>query len=65
MLNQLSGELKPERGQIFLKGMDITRASPHRRAQLGLGRSFQVSSLLEEFTVRENLALAKQAHVGR
>jgi branched-chain amino acid transport system ATP-binding protein len=63
-LNQLSGELVPDGGQIYFDGRRITRLPTYRRAQLGLARSYQITSVFGHLTVRENLALAIQAHNG-
>ncbi len=58
LIAQISGALRPDAGQVLLGGRDITVLSVAARARLGLGRSFQVSSVLPEFTVRENIAVA-------
>jgi branched-chain amino acid transport system ATP-binding protein len=63
-LNQLCGELMPDAGRIFFDGRQITRMPVYRRAQLGLARSYQITSVFEHLTVRENLSLAIQAHKG-
>jgi branched-chain amino acid transport system ATP-binding protein len=63
-LNQLCGELLPDGGRIFFNGREITRMPVHRRARLGLARSYQITSVFERLTVRENLSLAIQAHNG-
>jgi branched-chain amino acid transport system ATP-binding protein len=42
LFNMLTGELPPSGGQIFFGGQDITGASVHERARLGIGRSFQI-----------------------
>lgn len=63
-LNQLCGELIPDSGHIFFNGRRITRMPVHRRAQLGLARSYQITSVFAHLTVKENLALAIQAHNG-
>ncbi len=63
-LNQLSGELMPDSGRIAFNGQPITRMAPHRRARLGLARSYQITSVFERLTVRQNLSLAIQAHNG-
>ncbi len=60
-LNLLTGLLTPDSGLLFLKDQDITKTSVHKRAQLGLARAFQVTSLFNDFSVRENLMLAVQA----
>jgi branched-chain amino acid transport system ATP-binding protein len=64
LIAQLQGELAPSAGQIIFKGQDITALPPHRRAQLGLARSFQITSVLPEFTALENVRLAAQARHG-
>jgi branched-chain amino acid transport system ATP-binding protein len=64
VLNQLSGELKPDHGRICFDGRDITGLPVYKRAQLGLARSYQITSVFERLTVRENLSLAIQAHCG-
>src|SRR6202000_1952970 len=49
---------------IFLGGHDITAMPAWRRSSLGLARSFQITSLLLDFTAADNVALAAQAHDG-
>ncbi|MBO0802443.1 MAG: ABC transporter ATP-binding protein [Nocardiopsaceae bacterium] len=58
LFNVLSGELRPTSGTIAMNGRNITRLSPPRRAALGLGRTFQITRLFTDLTVRENLTLA-------
>jgi branched-chain amino acid transport system ATP-binding protein len=58
LFNVLSGELRPAAGTVRLHGRDVTRLSPPRRAALGLGRTFQITRLFTDLTVRENLTLA-------
>ncbi len=64
VLNQLSGELAPDSGQIYFDGRPITRLRVHRRARMGLARSYQITSVFDHLTVRQNLSLAIQAHSG-
>jgi len=64
VLNQLSGELPPDSGRIRFDGRTITRMAVHRRARLGLARSYQITPVSDHLTVRQNLALAIQAHNG-
>ena len=47
-----------------LAGRDITHLPAYRRCALGLARSFQITSLLLDFTAADNVALAAQAHDG-
>lgn len=64
LFNLLCNLLKPTRGQILLRGRDISREPTHRTAQLGIGRSFQVTNVFPTLTVFENVRLAAQA-LGR
>lgn len=61
---QLSGELAPTSGDIFFKDRNITQLPTYHRARMGLSRSFQVSSVFEEMSVFDNLAIALQPHFG-
>lgn len=60
LLNAIGG-LVPASGRIELFGHDISRLPPHRRAALGLGRTFQAATLFPELTVREVVLLALEA----
>jgi branched-chain amino acid transport system ATP-binding protein len=64
LISQLTGQLLPHSGTIQLGGKDITRVPAWRRSAMGLARSFQITSLLSDFTVSDNVALAAQAHDG-
>ena len=61
LLDLVSGLLPVDRGRILLFGRDITRTPLHKRACLGMARSFQITSLFPCFTVRQTLELAVQA----
>ena len=65
LIQQLTGSLPSDAGRVSLGGQDVTRLPPHRRARLGLARTFQVSSLIPGFTAAENVALAAQARAPR
>ena len=64
LIHQISGVLQPDSGSISLAGQDITGMSLSRRVQAGLGRTFQITSVLPSFSVFENLAIAAQAKSG-
>ena len=64
LVSQLTGSLAPDAGTIHFAGRDVTRLPTHARVRLGLARSFQITSVLREFTALENVALAFQAHAG-
>jgi branched-chain amino acid transport system ATP-binding protein len=64
LISQLTGQLAPSAGTIHFAGRDVTRLPAWRRSALGLARSFQITSLLPDFTATDNVALAAQAHDG-
>jgi branched-chain amino acid transport system ATP-binding protein len=64
LINQISGLIAPDAGTIQFAGRDITALPTHARAELGLARSFQVSSILPGFSALENVALAVQSRAG-
>jgi branched-chain amino acid transport system ATP-binding protein len=64
LINQISGLFAPDSGRILFAGRDITALPMHARAELGLARSFQVSSIVPGFSALENVALAAQARRG-
>jgi len=64
LISQLTGHLTPHAGSVSLAGRDITHLPAYRRCALGLARSFQITSLLLDFTAADNVALAAQAHQG-
>jgi branched-chain amino acid transport system ATP-binding protein len=64
LINQLSGEIISDEGRIVFDGKDLTGQAPHLRAMVGLGRSFQITSVFNDFSVLQNAALAVQAHAG-
>ena len=54
----VAGQLRPTSGRLALLGTDVTRLPSHRRARLGLGRTFQITNLLSALTVLQNVELA-------
>ncbi|HEV2643668.1 MAG TPA: ABC transporter ATP-binding protein [Candidatus Elarobacter sp.] len=64
LFNLLSGVTRPTAGRIVLHGTDITAAPPYVRARLGIGRTFQTSTIFSELTALENTRLAAQAYLG-
>jgi len=64
MIGQLIGELKPDAGSIHFMGQDVTHMPVHARADLGIARSFQITSIFPDFTALDNIALAVQARQG-
>ncbi|KJC39402.1 branched-chain amino acid ABC transporter substrate-binding protein [Bradyrhizobium sp. LTSP885] len=64
LISQLTGQLMPNSGTIHFGGRDVTGLPAYRRSRLGLARSFQITSLLKDFSAIDNVALAAQAHDG-
>jgi branched-chain amino acid transport system ATP-binding protein len=64
LVSQLTGNLRPDAGTIQFDGRDVTHLPIDARVRLGLGRSFQITAVLREFSAIENVALAVQAHAG-
>lgn len=64
LFNLLSGLYKATSGSIELDGRDISALPPFRRAELGLGRTFQISSLFSNLSTFENVRLAAEASLG-
>lgn len=65
LINVLSGEQPANAGTIELAGVDVTRWPQPRRARAGLGRTYQRSTVFQEFTVLENCRLCAQARKQR
>ena len=61
LFHVISGLIRPTKGRILFFGEDVTRTSLHRRAALGLGRTFQITSLFFLLTVEDNLLLSLKA----
>jgi len=59
--NACSGLLRPTRGVVRFEGRDVTALPAHRRAQRGMGRTFQRFELFDSLTVRENVELGREA----
>lgn len=64
LFNLLSGNLRPTRGKLMYNGQNITNLPLHRRAHIGIGRSFQITNIFPSQTVYENVRLAAQASDG-
>jgi branched-chain amino acid transport system ATP-binding protein len=64
LVHQISGLVRPDAGRIRFAGTDITRLATHARAAMGLVRTFQITSVVGDFTALENVALAAQAKAG-
>jgi branched-chain amino acid transport system ATP-binding protein len=61
LFNLVSGELPPTKGNILFFGRDITQVPAHKRAYLGIARTFQITNLFLNLAVADNVFLAAQA----
>jgi branched-chain amino acid transport system ATP-binding protein len=64
LLAQLAGEVAPDAGTIRFGDRDVTRLGPDARARLGIARSFQITTIVADFTAEDNVALAVQARAA-
>jgi len=55
LFNLITGDLRPDAGEVRLNGKDVTRRSPHERCRAGIARSYQIPRPFENLTVFENL----------
>jgi branched-chain amino acid transport system ATP-binding protein len=62
--NLISGFFPPTAGRILLDGRDITRLPAHRRVAMGMARTFQITEIFPELTVRENLRIPVEVAGG-
>jgi branched-chain amino acid transport system ATP-binding protein len=58
LFNAATGMIRPTQGRIMFAGRDIIRLPPHRRAALGIARTFQITNLFPTLAVSDNIALA-------
>jgi branched-chain amino acid transport system ATP-binding protein len=64
LFNLLSSNLRPSGGQVLYKGKDITGIPKYRTAHLGIGRSFQITNIFPDLSVKENIRLSAQVLGG-
>jgi branched-chain amino acid transport system ATP-binding protein len=57
LFNQISGDMRPNSGQIKLFGEDVTKLAPHQRAHRGLSRTYQIITLFASDTLEHNVTL--------
>jgi len=62
--NMISGFFPPTAGTILFDGHDITTLPPHKRVALGMARTFQVTEIFPELSVRENLRIPVEVAAG-
>ena len=63
LINLLSGDLQSSGGSIHFKGQDLTHAPPYKISQLGIGRSYQKTNIVPQFTNLQNCWIAAQSRL--
>ena len=63
MMNCINGLYRPQRGEIYFKGQNINRLKPHKRAKLGIARTFQKVEVFGGMTVLDNIRLGRHIHM--
>jgi ABC-type branched-subunit amino acid transport system ATPase component/branched-subunit amino acid ABC-type transport system permease component len=61
IVNACSGLNRPTSGEVLLHGINISHEGPAHRARAGLGRTFQRPELFDSLTVRQNIAMGREA----
>ena len=64
LFDVISGFARPQAGSLRFMGVDMTRLAPDARARLGLARSYQNVNLFPALTVRDNIAVSLERHLG-
>ena len=64
LFNLISGFFRPTAGRILLSGQDITRLAPHKRVALGMARTFQITEIFPELSMRQNLRIPVELAMG-
>ncbi|MGB8870247.1 MAG: ABC transporter ATP-binding protein [Rhodomicrobium sp.] len=62
--NMISGFLTPSSGRILFGDHDVTRMTPNRRVKIGMARTFQITEVFRDLSVRQNLQIAVEAANG-
>jgi len=65
LLNLVTGVLKPSRGKIYVKNVDVTGKPPHVITRMGLSRTFQIPRIFPELTVEENLLAVRRESISK
>ena len=59
LIKQIMGEMKQDSGEIILSGINISNLTTEDRIHLGFARSFQITDVISDFTIFQNILLAK------
>lgn len=58
LFNLITGKLKPDHGEVFFKGIEISQIKPYQLCNKKIGRSFQITNVFPKFTAYENIQVA-------
>jgi branched-chain amino acid transport system ATP-binding protein len=61
--NCLMSIYKPDRGKVVYRGNDVTKLATHRKAAMGMGRTWQNLGVIRSLSVLDNVLIAQHAHV--
>jgi branched-chain amino acid transport system ATP-binding protein len=64
LFNMISGMFQPSAGRISFQDVDITALSPERRVSAGMARTFQITEIFPELSVRDNIRIAVEVASG-
>src|SRR6056300_1224226 len=64
LIKQITGNLTPDSGSIYFNGQNVSHLSTAARARLGMGRTFQISSLAMDYTVLQNVVMGALGQRG-
>jgi branched-chain amino acid transport system ATP-binding protein len=64
LFNMISGMFHPSAGRIIFQGVDVTALSPERRVSAGMARTFQITEIFPELSVRDNIRIAVEVASG-
>jgi branched-chain amino acid transport system ATP-binding protein len=64
LFNMISGMFQPSAGRIIFQDVDITALSPERRRSAGMARTFQITEIFPELSVRDNIRIAVEVASG-
>lgn len=65
LVSMLCGRIPASSGSIHFQGQDVTNMPAHKRIAMGMAYTFQITSIFNDLTVYENVALAVQRRLGR
>lgn len=65
VFNLISGFFPPTSGRIVFDGREVTGLAPHRRVSMGMARTFQITEVFPELSVRDNLRIPVEIQAGK